>query len=49
MYKAAIVKAGPNSKAAATTICNYAVFLYRNKKSPEEAAALFCEGLERFV
>lgn len=47
MYKAAIKASNLQGKKAATAICNYAIFLYRHKKDPEQAAKLFCDGIER--
>jgi Tfp pilus assembly protein PilF len=46
MFKVALQNS-KGSRNEATAICNYAVFLFRNKKRPEEAAALFCDGLDR--
>mmetsp|Transcript_25444 Transcript_25444/g.37507 ORF Transcript_25444/g.37507 Transcript_25444/m.37507 type:complete len:1122 (+) Transcript_25444:90-3455(+) len=48
MFKVAIQKSNGEGKVGATAICNYAVFLYRQKHRPEEAAALFCHGIEKF-
>jgi hypothetical protein len=50
MYKAALQTSQfqKKEKVKATAICNYAIFLYRHKKDPEQAAQLFCEGIERF-
>jgi hypothetical protein len=48
MYKAALQASHLQGKIGATAICNYAIFLYRHKKDPEQAAELFCNGLERF-
>ena len=47
MYKVALQNSR-GGKHEATAICNYAVFLFRNKRKPEEAASLFCEGLDRY-
>lgn len=48
MFKVALQNS-KGGKHEPTAICNYAVFLFRNKKKPEEAASLFCDGLERFL
>lgn len=48
MFKAALMRSKGEGKVGATAICNYAIFLYRNKKDPEQAAKLFCEGIEKF-
>jgi hypothetical protein len=49
MFKAALKASNSRGKLGATAICNYAIFLYRNKKDPVQAAKLFCEGIEKFV
>lgn len=48
MYRAALQKSKCEGKIGATVLCNYAIFLYRHKKDPEQAARLFCEGIEKF-
>lgn len=48
MFKAALKKSNAEGKVGATALCNYAIFLYRHKKDPEQAAKLFCEGVEKF-
>jgi hypothetical protein len=47
MFKAALMRSKGEGKVGATAICNYAIFLYRHKKDPEQAAKLFCEGIEK--
>jgi hypothetical protein len=49
MFQAALKVSNSRGKHGATAICNYAIFLYRNKKDPVQAAQLFCEGLAKFV
>jgi hypothetical protein len=49
MFKAALKASNSRGKLGATAICNYAIFLYRNKKDPVQAAKLFCEGIEKLV
>ena len=48
MYKAALQASQLQGKVGATAICNYAIFLYRHKNDPEQAARLFCDGIQRF-
>ena len=49
MYQVAYkFSSGTGKKIEATAICNYATFVYRNRKDPEKAQKLFIEGLGRF-
>lgn len=49
MYQVAYkYSSGTDRKIEPTAICNYATFVYRQRKSPEKAQQLFLEGLGRF-
>jgi hypothetical protein len=38
-----------NNSVEASAICNYATFIYKQKKNPQKALNLFQNGLKKFV
>jgi Tfp pilus assembly protein PilF len=49
MYKVALEKSKGMLRLEPTAICNYATFIFKQRKDPEKAQALFTDGLERCV
>lgn len=47
MYKVAVERSAGQERVEPTAICNYATFIFKQRKDPVKAQALFAEGLER--
>lgn len=48
MYKVALEQTKGNSSLEPTAICNYATFIFKQRKDPERAIALFRAGLQSY-
>ncbi len=48
-YKVAVERSAGQERLEPTAICNYATFVFKQRKDPVKAQALFAAGLERWV